>query len=96
MGRIRPRDTFGAGGVKRLPEWLSSFIHQEESSMRKFAALLVATAFAGTTMVAFAAEEAKPMDKPADKPAVEKKHHKAKKEAPMKEAPAAAPAVEKK
>lgn len=60
--------------------------------MRKFAALLVATAFAGTTMVAFAAEEAKPMDKPA----VEKKHQKAKKEAPMKEAPAAAPAAAEK
>ncbi len=60
--------------------------------MRKFAALLVATAFAGTTMVAFAAEEAKP----ADKPAMEKKAHKAKKEAPAKAAPAAAPAAEKK
>lgn len=64
--------------------------------MRKFAALLVATAFAGTTMVAFAADEAKSMDKPADKPTMEKKAHKAKKEAPAKAAPAAAPAAEKK
>ena len=59
--------------------------------MRKLAALLVATAFAGTTMFAFAADEAKT----ADKPVAKKEHKKAKKDMPAA-APAAAPAAEKK
>ena len=49
----------------------------EKTSMKKIIAALVAALFAATTLSVFAADEAKPMDKPAKSG---KKHKKAKKE----------------
>lgn len=50
-------------------------ITNEEKSMRKLLAAMIAALFAATTFCAIAADEAKPAD-PTAKPAKEKKHKK--------------------